>query len=300
MPRRPLACAPDIVALNWTRKGPHWPHGHCSRFLSVRGVNWHVQVAGKGPAVLLLHGTGASTHSWRDLIAPLATRFTVIAPDLPGHGFSSPPATRQGYALPDVARSMAALLLELGITPIGLMGHSAGAAIGVRMAVELNMAFRQIFAVNGALLPLPGMPVPAFSLAARLLSSTSLIPSLVARRASDLSAVGRLIGNTGSRIGPEGMAFYKTLMADPDHVKAVLSMMGQWDLRLLEQDLPKLEVPLLLAVGGNDRTVPPAEAERVRALAPNAKIKLFPGLGHLAHEERPDLFIELLETLDTP
>lgn len=285
------------MALNWTREGPRWPHGHCSRFLNVRGVDWHVQVAGSGPAVLLLHGTGASTHSWRDLIAPLASRFTVVAPDLPGHGFSSPPATRQGYALPDVARSIAALLRELGITPSWLMGHSAGAAIGVRMAVELGMAFRHIIAINGALLPLRGMPVPAFSLAARLLSSASFIPGLVARRASDSNAVRRLIGNTGSRIGPEGMAFYKTLMADPGHVKAVLSMMGQWDLRIMERDLPQLSVPLLLAVGGNDRTVPPAEADRVRARVAHARIKLFAGLGHLAHEERPDLFIELLEAL---
>lgn len=288
------------MTLNWTREGAHWPHGHCSRFLKVRGVDWHVQVAGSGPAVLLLHGTGASTHSWRDLIAPLAARFTVVAPDLPGHGFSSPPPTRQGYALPDVARSIAALLRELGITATWVMGHSAGAAIAVRMAVELSMDFRHIIAINGALLPLRGMPVPAFSFAARLLSATALIPSLVARRASDSHAVRRLIGNTGSRIGPEGMAYYKTLMADPGHVSAVLSMMGQWDLRLMEKDLPRLNVPLLLAVGGNDRTVPPAEAERVRALAPNARIKLFAGLGHLAHEERPDLFIELLENLGTP
>lgn len=285
------------MTLNWTREGPHWPHGHCSRFVKVRGMDWHVQVAGSGPALLLLHGTGASTHSWRDLIAPLATRFTVVAPDLPGHGFTSPPATRQGYALPDVARSIAALLRELGITATWVMGHSAGAAIAVRMAVELNMAFRHIIAVNGALLPLRGMPVPAFSLAARLLSAAGLVPSLVARRASDSNAVRRLIANTGSRIGPEGVAYYKTLMADPGHVKAVLSMMGQWDLRLMEQDLPRLGTPLLLAVGGNDRTVPPAEAERVRALAPNARIKLFAGLGHLAHEERPDLFIEILEQL---
>lgn len=285
------------MALNWTREGAHWPHGHCSRFLKVRGVDWHVQVAGSGPAVLLLHSTGASTHSWRDLIAPLATRFTVVAPDLPGHGFSSPPETRRGYALPDVARSVAALLRELGITPTWVMGHSAGAAIAVRMAVELNMAFRHIIAINGALLPLRGIPLPAFSFAARLLSATALIPSLLARRASDSKAVRRLIGNTGARIGPEGMAYYKTLMADPGHVTAVLSMMGQWDLRLLEEDLPRLSVPLLLAVGGNDRTVPPAEAERVRALTPNARIKLFAGLGHLAHEERPDLFIELLANL---
>jgi magnesium chelatase accessory protein len=74
-----------------------WPHRTASRFVSAGGIEWHVQVMGKGPCALLLHGTGASTHSFRDLAPALAPDFSVIAVDLPGHGFTgTPPSRRAG------------------------------------------------------------------------------------------------------------------------------------------------------------------------------------------------------------
>lgn len=285
------------MALIWERDGADWPHREHSRFVEAGGLRWHVQVAGRGPALLLLHGTGASSHSWRGLIGSLAERFTVVAPDLPGHGFSSPPQTRAGYGLPGVAGSLAALAAALELDPKGIMGHSAGAAIAVRMVVEHGVRPERLLAINGAVLPLPGMPVPLFALAARLLAAPAWVSSLVARRAADGNAVSRLIHDTGSRLDPDGLEHYQRLLRDPDHVRAVLSMMGQWDLRLLQRDLPALDVPLTLAVGGRDRTIPPTEAERVVRLVPHARIERFEDLGHLAHEEQPEAFVALLETL---
>ena len=72
----------------WAVEGRDWPNRDASRFVDVGRVKWHVQVMGSGPALLLLHGTGAATHSWRDLLPLLARDFTVIASDLPGHGFT--------------------------------------------------------------------------------------------------------------------------------------------------------------------------------------------------------------------
>jgi magnesium chelatase accessory protein len=71
-------------------------------------------------------------------------------------------------------------------------------------------------------------------------------------------------------------------------------MMANWDLRPMLRDLPRLQPDLLLVVGANDRTIPPAKARRVREILPAARIETLPGLGHLAHEERPDLVAELL------
>ena len=85
--------------------------------------------------LLLLHGTGASTHSFRDLLEPLAERYTVVIPDLPGHGFTAnPPAS--SYTLPGMARVGVALLHTLGLHPDLVLGHSAGAAILIRMALD--------------------------------------------------------------------------------------------------------------------------------------------------------------------
>ena len=98
-------------------------------------MRWHVQVMGSGPPLLLLHGTGAATHSWRDLMPMLAQDFTVIAPDLPGHGFTETPGG-DGLSLRGMARELAALLGALGLQPALAVGHSAGAAIAIRMRLD--------------------------------------------------------------------------------------------------------------------------------------------------------------------
>jgi pimeloyl-ACP methyl ester carboxylesterase len=83
-----------IVKPDWEREGRHWPNRGSSQFVRAAGLRWHVQVMGSGPTLLLLHGSGAATHSWRDLAPILARDFRVIAPDLPGHGFTETPARR--------------------------------------------------------------------------------------------------------------------------------------------------------------------------------------------------------------
>ena len=121
--------------LAWEHDGLNWPNHAASRFVSAAGFQWHVQIMGEGPALLLLHGSGASTHSWRDLAPKLAAHFTVIALDLPGQGFTqAPPAS--GFSLSAMAQSIAALLHELRVAPALVVGHSAGAAIAVRMAID--------------------------------------------------------------------------------------------------------------------------------------------------------------------
>jgi magnesium chelatase accessory protein len=82
----------DTEQLDWEREASTWPHHETSRFVMADRVRFHVQVAGRGPVCLLLHGTGASTHSWRNVMPLLKQHFTVVMPDLPGHGFTSMPA----------------------------------------------------------------------------------------------------------------------------------------------------------------------------------------------------------------
>ena len=74
----------------WQREGTTWPNHQFSRFVRAGHLRWHVQMAGTGPVLILVHGTGASTHSWRHMLPLLAQRFTVVAADLPGHGFTEP------------------------------------------------------------------------------------------------------------------------------------------------------------------------------------------------------------------
>lgn len=299
----------NAARLRWDVEGLQWPHRAHSRMVRADGLQWHVQVFGANsprPAVLLLHGTGASTHSWRGVAPLLAATHDVIVPDLPGHAFTGMPdggtASAQ-LSLPGMARALAALLHALGCAPgqagapAMIVGHSAGAAVALRMVLDGLATPGVLVSINGALLPLGGWAGQLFLPAARLLAAVPLVPRVFARRAADPAVLRRLLDGTGSTLDEQGTALYGTLVANAGHAAGALGMMANWDLHTLAGDLPRLRTPLALVVGTRDRTVPPAHARRVHALLPPAArlpLRELPGLGHLAHEEQPELACRLI------
>ncbi|MFL5333194.1 MAG: alpha/beta fold hydrolase BchO [Geminicoccaceae bacterium] len=285
----------------WDTDGVGWPNRASSRFVRAAGLRWHVQVMGSGPAALLVHGTGAATHSWAGVAPLLAERFTAIAVDLPGHGFTDMPSTDR-MSLPDMSEALEGLLAVLEAKPALAVGHSAGAAILCRMSLDGRLAADRLVSLNGALLPFRGLPGQIFSPIARLAASTSLLPRLFSWQAGiDRQMIDRLIRDTGSALDAQGLEMYRRLARRPGHVAAAIAMMANWDLHPLVCDLPSLAVPLVLVTGTLDHAVRPAEARRVQALLPKARIIDLPGLGHLAHEERPAEVAELIIKLsDSP
>lgn len=280
---------------DWTHDGRDWPNREASRFVPAAGIVWHVQVMGEGPCVLLLHGTGAATHSWAGAARILARRFTVVAPDLPGHGFTDEPPEAL-LTLPGMARAIGDLVRALGLRPVLVAGHSAGAAVACRAALDERLDPRTIVSINGAIVPIRNGPgdLAWFSDLARFMVSLPVVPWVLSWQAADRGTVERVLRGTGSEISRESLEFYTRLFRRPGHVAAALGMMAAWDLHSLTRDLPRLRSQLLLVVGENDRTVPPADAGRVRALVPSARLVRLPGLGHLAHEERPELVADLV------
>ncbi len=279
--------------LDWARDGRAWPNREHSRFLRAGGLSWHVQEMGQGPRLLLLHGTAASTHSFRTLAPLLARHFTLLIPDLPGHAFTDmPPSGR--LSLPVMRDLLRALLGATGFIAEMAAGHSAGAAVLCRTALDAP-AFRprRIVSLNGALLPFGGLTGKVAPGLARALYANPIAPRVFAFLAGEES-VKRLIGNMGSKIDRDGVRQYRTLMANPGHVAAALGMMTHWDLDSLAADLPLLPVPLTLVTAASDRAVPPATAAAVKAILPSAEIVALKGVGHLTHEERPELVVDLL------
>jgi len=273
---------------DWAQDGKDWPNRETSRFVRTGNIRWHVQIMGQGPVCLLLHGTGAATHSWRDLMPILARHFTVVAPDLPGHGFTDqPPAA--GMKLPGMARGVTALLAQLGLTPAIAAGHSAGAAVLAEMCLQGGISPHALISLNGALLPLPfhGVAAPFMGPLAKLLASNKLVPMLFAWQAADGKVIDRLLNGTGSVIDAAGKKFYARLARRSGHAGAALTMMANWDLAPLQAALPKLAVRTLLIAGTNDKSIPHTDADKLQRLIPNAQVAKMPGLGHLAHEEQP-------------
>lgn len=270
--------------MNWARELSDWSLPHLSRQVRVSPHVWHVQEAGGGPVLLLLHGAGGSVHSWHDLIPALAETHRVIAIDLPGHGFTRSPVGRRS-GLDAMAADILALLAELDATPHAIVAHSAGAAIALRIAPDLDDP--AIVGINPALAPFDGIAGWLFPFLAKALAMNPFTVPFFTMGTTQGRA-RRLIDGTGSRIGEESLAYYTRLIGDTAHVRGALAMMAHWDLNVLLRDLPGIAAPTLFLTGSNDRAVPPATAADAAARMPDARVRMLDGLGHLAHEEDPD------------
>ena len=278
--------------MRWPQDAAGWPNAAASRLVECRPHRWHVQEMGEGPLVLLLHGAGGATQSWRDVLPILARARRVVAVDLPGQGFTRM-GTRQRCGLDHMAEDLLALCAAEDWRPGAIVGHSAGGALALRMAEAMDPA-PPIVGINAALAEFDGVAGWLFPMMARLLSAAPFAADIFAATSSSPAAVRRLIDSTGSRIGPEGLALYRRLVADRGHVDATLAMMAQWSLTGLQRRLPEHPSRTLLLAGTEDGAVPPRVSERAGARMPRAEVETRP-LGHLMHEEAPEEICALIE-----
>lgn len=272
---------------DWAGAGRHWPNRAASRFLRAGAVHWHVQVAGPedAPVLLLLHGTGAATHSFRDLLPLLATRFRVVAPDLPGHGFTDA-RSEAALSLPGMAGAVAALCEALEVAPAFGAGHSAGAAVLLHMALSGHASFGHVLGINAALVPIEGNAI--LSPLAKLLFVNPLVPWLFAKRAASGDTVRSLLARTGSVLDAEGLGFYEALARNPAHVGGALGMMANWDLHGLQADLGRVTTPVTFIVAEDDPMVPAKGSHEAAARIATARVVRFATGGHLLHEVEPE------------
>lgn len=273
--------------MSWAAHKDTWPHAQHSRFVQAGAIDWHVQILGQGPCMLLLHGTGSGNFSWRGLLPLLAEHFTVIAPDLPGHAFSGrgPEGT---LSLPGMSEGLRALMRQLDLTPQVIVGHSAGAAIAAHMALNIDsMAHSTLIGLNPAWLPLHGVSSWLFGPAAKLAQLNPLSAWATAKMAAQPGAVSRWIERTGSTLDAQGIDLYSSVLRNSGHVHGVLSMMAAWRLKPLAARLQDLRNPVYMAIAGNDQTVPPSLADDACQRMPHAQKIIQNELGHLAHEQDP-------------
>ncbi|MEE4288768.1 MAG: alpha/beta fold hydrolase BchO [Erythrobacter sp.] len=272
--------------LDWSREGLIWPHREASRFIEVGGARWHVQQMGAGPPLLLLHGTGASVHSWRGLMPLLAERFAVTALDLPRHAFTRghPP---DAMSLPRMAAAIAQVNKALGLSPAMIVGHSAGAALGLQLALDHGYS-GPVVGLNSALRPFPGPAAQLFPALAKLLFVNPLVPRIFSKMTTFGKEAERFLHrSTGSRIDAAGMACYSALFANSHHTGGGLAMMANWDLPTLRTRMGEVANPVLLVHSDRDAAIPLDWAKEACGWLPDARLEVLRGLGHLAHEEAP-------------
>jgi magnesium chelatase accessory protein len=269
-----------------------WPLRAHSRVIRCRPHEWHVQVLGQGPDVLLLHGAGASAHSFHRL-ALLLKGYRAIIPDLPGQGF-----TRAGgmlrLGLDAMADDLSTLCADQRWRPVAIIGHSAGGAIALRMAEVMPNPPRCIIGLNAALGPFDGFAGWLFPKLAKAMSASPFVAAIVTRLVSNRNQVEMLLKGTGSTLDPEGVALYQRLVSDKRHVEGTLGMMAQWQLEPLIERLAQIMLPTLLIASDKDRAVPARVSRDAAAVIPRAEYVEVADFGHLLHEEAPYRVSELI------
>ena len=275
--------------MDWNSEGQDLPLNQLSRFCNVRPYNWHIQDTNdsKKPISLLIHGTGASTHSWHHLIPLLKESFRVIALDLPGHGFTKSKDHNRS-SLNHMADDIQSLLTTEGLQPKIIVGHSAGAAIAFRLALNTKQQVEGVVAINGVLDHyFSGLSSIFYPIAAKVLAMNPLAAPFFAKINKLTNQTQRLIKMTGSKIDDETLRYYNKLFSDPKHLAGTLSMMSQWKLDDLNHDLPNFNKQSLFLIGKNDRMVAENSLINYAQKLKNSKIIIEGELGHLMHEENP-------------
>lgn len=276
--------------LDWEREGRIWPHRAASSFVDASGLRWHIQRTGPGdtpaPKLLLLHGTGASVHSWHGLMPKLAERFDVLVPDLPGHAFTMG-RPRGGLTLGGITGALSAVLELEEFTPDMIVGHSAGAAIAIAWALAHGTQI-PLVGLNPAIMPFRGPAAQVFPAMAKLLLVNPFAPRIFARMAQVPGEAARFLKrSTGSQTDPISEACYAALFGNHRHARGALEMMANWDLDDLKRKLPEVASPVLLIHSRQDKAIPLSSVEQAAKLLPAAELELLGGVGHLAHEEDP-------------
>ncbi len=271
---------------DWEIQGKDWPNRAASRFVEAAGYKWHVQQMGAGPVCLLLHGTGAATHSWRDMLPLLAHDFTVIAPDLPGHGFTRP-NLGQKPSLDAIAASVGKLLDTMQLKPDLIVGHSAGVAIAAQLLLDTKWRI-PLIGFAPALMPFPGLAARLFPQLARMLFTNPLVSIIFSRMAAYPGETARFLKrSTGSKIDAAGADYYTRLFSKSGHCDGAIRMMANWRLEGLRDRLGEFASPTLLVHPSLDSAIPKSAVVDAAALIPNCEMLDMAGLGHLAHEEDP-------------
>jgi len=254
--------------------------------------------AGKGPALLLVHGLGGNFENWQEVIGPLARNHTVIAPDLPGHGASA--GGGGDYSVGALAASLRDLLVAIGHERVTLVGHSLGGGVSMQFAYQFpEMVERLVLVSSGGLGPEVSLVLRAAALpgADRFIAATAGPGQWVG------GLVGRGLGAIGLRPNAdlaEVLRGYGTL-EDPVRraafVATVRAVIGTGGQRVDAKDRLYLaeNVPVLIVWGAQDRIIPASHAADAHRHIPGSRLEVFDGVGHLPQLEAPLRFVTVLE-----
>lgn len=271
------------------------------QFRTIHGYRRAFRIAGSGPALLLIHGIGDNSTTWNTVQAKLAQRFTVIAPDLLGHGQSDKP--RADYSVAGYANGMRDLLSVLDIERVTIVGHSLGGGVAMQFAYQFpHLVDRLILVSSGGVtkdvnfvLRLASLPMGSEALA--VLRLPLLLPAVqltgrIVGKAIGATALGHDLPNMLRVLNdlPEptaSAAFSRTL-------RAVVDWRGQI-VTMLDRCYLTQAIPVQIIWGSRDVVVPVRHAHMAHSAMPGARLEIFQRSGHFPFHDDPARFIDVVQ-----
>jgi pimeloyl-ACP methyl ester carboxylesterase len=266
--------------------------------LTLHGHRVAYRSAGSGPAIVLVHGITSTSATWERVMPYLATRFTVIAPDLLGHGQSAKP--RGDYSLGAYASGVRDLMVTLGHESATFVGHSLGGGVVMQLAYQFPERCERLVLVDSGGL---GREVNLLLRAATLPLSEVVLPVLASARLLDAGRlVGRLFGRVGLHAGTDmaELARGHASLAEPEAraafvhtLRTIVDPLGQ---RVNATDRLYLaeNVPFMLIWGARDPIIPVEHGIAAHELVPSSRLEIFESAGHFPHVDDPQRFLDVL------
>ncbi len=263
-------------------------HGHRRAFVRT----------GSGPVVLLLHGLGCDHTTWEPVIDSLAKRYTVIAPDLLGHGQSDKP--RADYSLGGFANGMRDLLTVLGIDRVTVIGHSFGGGVAMQFAYQFpERTERLLLVATGGLGPevtpvIRAISTPGFHQAMGVLT----LPGVRHAGVAGLRALSRTPLKQTRDLDQVATIFDSFKDPYARHairhvVKAVVDWRGQV-ISMADRAYLTDAMPMCVVWGRDDQVIPARHADNAARLAPKARVEVIPNAGHFPHRDHPHRFAKIV------
>ncbi|HWJ61225.1 MAG TPA: alpha/beta fold hydrolase [Acidimicrobiales bacterium] len=287
-----------MAAPSRRRKARSKPFDTTTRFVTIHGHERAYRMCGSGPALLLLHGIGDSSASWVPLMRSLAEQYTVIAPDLLGHGESAKP--RADYSVAAYANGMRDLLDVLGFDQATVVGHSLGGGVAAQLTYQHPTRVERLVLVSSGGVSREVSPF------LRLASTpiADLFLPLLKLPPVRFGAMGgiELLRRSGTAIGRDAEELSRVLDALPDvaargafsrTLRSVVDWRGQV-VTMLDRSYLAEAMPVLLIWGAHDAVIPVAHAQLAHDLMPGSQLEVFEDAGHFPHHQDPDRFLELL------
>jgi pimeloyl-ACP methyl ester carboxylesterase len=272
--------------------------------IELHGHRVAYRSGGSGPVIVLVHGITSTSETWDRVMPALAKRFTIVAPDLLGHGGSAKP--RGDYSLGAYASGVRDLVIALGHERATFVGHSLGGGVAMQLAYQFPERCERLVLIDSGGL---GQEVSLLLRSATLPGAELVLPLLASDRVLNAGrGVGRFFGRFGLRVrtdiaemarGHASLADHEARAAFVHTLRTIVDPMGQ---RVNAHDRLYLaeEVPFLVIWGQRDSIIPVAHAHAVHARVPSSHLEIFETAGHFPHVDEPQRFIEVLtEFIDT-